>query len=132
MPKLGTVALIGVSGRRYEFAVYLREDAFKPLGAVYFLAKRIPFAEAEAEYTWIYVGESADISQRPLAGKHKPCIDATRQTASASTWRMTRMFGPPPWPISPGPMTRRAIAIRPGPRSHRGRPGNYGPDRPLP
>ena len=76
MPKLGTVALIGVSGRRYEFAVYLREDAFKPLGAVYFLAKRIPFAEAEAEYTWIYVGESADISQRPLAGKHKPCIDS--------------------------------------------------------
>jgi hypothetical protein len=30
MPKLGTVALIGVSGRRYEFGVYLREDAFKP------------------------------------------------------------------------------------------------------
>src|SRR5712691_9898995 len=76
MPKLGTVALIGVSGRRYEFAVYLREDAFKPLGAVYFLAKRIPFAEAEAEYTWIYVGESADISQRPLAGKHMHGIDA--------------------------------------------------------
>jgi len=74
MPKLGTVALIGASGRRYEFAVYLREDAFKPLGAVYFLAKRIPFAEDEAEYTWIYVGESGDISQRPLSPKHKPCI----------------------------------------------------------
>ena len=43
---------------------------------MYFLAKRIPFAEAEAEYTWIYVGESTDISQRPLAGKHKPRIDA--------------------------------------------------------
>ena len=25
MPKLGTVALIGVSGRRYEFGVYPRE-----------------------------------------------------------------------------------------------------------
>jgi hypothetical protein len=76
MPKLGTVALIGASGKRYEFSVYLREDAFKPLGAVYFLAKRIPFAEGEAEYTWIYVGESGDISQRPLSPKHKPCIDA--------------------------------------------------------
>ena len=76
MPKLGTVALTGESGKRYEFSVYLREDAFKPLRAVYFLAKRIPFAEAEAEYTWIYVGESADISQRPLSGKHKHCIDA--------------------------------------------------------
>ena len=33
MPKLGTVTLIGVSGKRYEFSVYLREDAFKPLRA---------------------------------------------------------------------------------------------------
>jgi hypothetical protein len=76
MPKLGTVALNGASGKCYEFSVYLREDAFKALGAVYFLAKRIPFAEAEAEYTWIYVGESADISRRPLADKRKPCVDA--------------------------------------------------------
>ena len=76
MAKLGTVLLTGVSGQRYEFGVYLREDAFKPVGAVYFLAKRIPFAEGEAEYTWIYVGESADVSQRPLAADHKPCIDA--------------------------------------------------------
>jgi len=76
MPKLGTVALTGASGKRYEFSVYLREDAFKALGAVYFLAKRIPFAEREAEYTWIYVGESGDISQRPLAGTQKPCVDA--------------------------------------------------------
>lgn len=76
MPKLGTVVLTGASGTPYEFSVYLREDAFKRLGAVYFLAKRIPFAEREAEYTWIYVGESGDISHRPLAGGQKPCIDA--------------------------------------------------------
>jgi hypothetical protein len=81
MPKLGTVALTGVSGKRYEFSVYLREDAFKPLGAVYFLAKRIPFAEREAEYTWIHVGESGDISQRPLAASQKPCIDAHEANA---------------------------------------------------
>src|SRR6202040_1271335 len=56
MPKLGRVALIGAWGKRYGFSVYLREDPFKPLAAVYFLAKRIPFAEGEAEYTWIYVG----------------------------------------------------------------------------
>jgi hypothetical protein len=76
MAKLGTVPLTGASGKRYEFSVYLREDAFKPFGAVYFLAKRIPIAEGEAEYTWIYVGESADISRRPLAEERKACIDA--------------------------------------------------------
>ncbi|TMJ50749.1 MAG: response regulator, partial [Alphaproteobacteria bacterium] len=76
MAKLGTFALVGASGRRYEFGIYLREDAFKPLGAVYFLAKRIPFAEREAEYTWIYVGEAADISRRPLAGEQEACVDA--------------------------------------------------------
>jgi len=76
MAKLGTFALVGAAGRRYEFGIYLREDAFKPLGAVYFLAKRIPFAEREAEYTWIYVGEAADISRRPLAGEQEACVDA--------------------------------------------------------
>jgi hypothetical protein len=76
MPKLGTVALTGASGKRYEFEVFLREDAFKAVGAVYFLAKRIPFAAGEAEYTWVYVGESADVSQRPLAAERKSCIDA--------------------------------------------------------
>ena len=33
MPKLGTVVLTGASGKQYEFSVYLREDAFKRLGA---------------------------------------------------------------------------------------------------
>ena len=33
-------------------------------------------ADGEAEYTWIYVGESADISRRPLAQDRKACIDA--------------------------------------------------------
>jgi hypothetical protein len=75
MPKLGSLELKGVSGRTYEFAVYPRSDVFKPLGAVYFHAKRIPFAEGEAEYTWIYVGESADISRRPFDPSHKACID---------------------------------------------------------
>jgi hypothetical protein len=75
MPKLGTVVLNGGSGRTYEFSVYPRHDAFKALGAVYALAKRIPIAEPEAEYTWIYIGETADISARPLAFDRKPCID---------------------------------------------------------
>ena len=75
MPKLGSLELTGASGRAYAFAVYPRADAFKPLGAVFFLAKRIPFAEGEAEYTWIFVGESADISRRPFDPAHKPCVD---------------------------------------------------------
>ncbi|HLN08326.1 MAG TPA: hypothetical protein VK281_05120 [Xanthobacteraceae bacterium] len=75
MPKLGTVSLAGLSGRSYELDVYPRADQFKSLGAVFVLAKRIPFAEREAEYTWIHVGETADMAQRPLAPSLKPCID---------------------------------------------------------
>jgi hypothetical protein len=75
MAKLGTIVLVGTSGERYEFGAYLREDAFKPIGAVYALAKRIPFAEREAEYTWIYIGETGDLSLRPLSPEHKACID---------------------------------------------------------
>jgi hypothetical protein len=75
MPKLGTVSLTGVSGMRYELDVYPRADQFKPLGAVFALAKRIPFAEGEAEYTWVHVGETADISHRPLAPSQESCID---------------------------------------------------------
>jgi hypothetical protein len=76
MAKLGTIVLIGISGERYQFGAYLREDAFKPVGAVYALAKRIPFAEGEAEYTWIYIGETGDLSVRPLSTEHKACLDA--------------------------------------------------------
>ncbi len=75
MPKLGTVLLKGVSGRDYELDVYPRADAFKPLRAVYVLAKRIPITGREAEYTWIFVGETDDISRRPFDEAHKSCID---------------------------------------------------------
>jgi hypothetical protein len=75
MPKLGTMRLNGASGKTYELEIFPRADLFKPLGAVYFLAKRIPFAEGEAEYTWIYVGQSEDISRRPFDESPKACID---------------------------------------------------------
>ncbi len=75
MAKLGSLELKGASGRSYEFEVHPRGDPFKPLAAVYFFAKRIPFAEHEAEYTWICVGETTDLSRRPLDVGRKPCID---------------------------------------------------------
>lgn len=75
MPKLGTVLLKGASGRAYELEVFPRADPFKPLGAVFFLAKRIPITERGAEYTWIYVGETHDLSRRPFDESHKSCID---------------------------------------------------------
>ena len=75
MPKLGSITLTGASGKTYELGVYPRADLFKHLGAVYALAKRIPHADG-ADYTWIYVGETADLSQRPLDAAHKACIDA--------------------------------------------------------
>ena len=75
MPKLGTVSVTGASGKHYELDVYPRADVFKPLGAVFFLAKRIPFAEGEAEYTWIYVGQTADLSRWSADGAPMACID---------------------------------------------------------
>jgi len=75
MAKLGTVSVMGASRQRYELSVYPSADQFKPLGAVFFLAKRIPFAEGEAEYTWVYVGETNDIS-RWSDGLPTTCIDA--------------------------------------------------------
>jgi len=75
MPKLGSLNLKGGSGRTYEFEIHPRGDAFKALAAVYFLAKRIPFAGREAEYSWIYLGETKDLSKRPFDDAQKPCID---------------------------------------------------------
>lgn len=75
MPKLATVTLKGASGKTYEFSVYPRANLFKPLGAVYFMAKRIPQPEGGGDYTWIYVGETADLSKRPFDDMHKACID---------------------------------------------------------
>jgi len=75
MAKLGSVSVAGASGRRYELGIYPRADVFKPLGAVFFLTKRIPFAEGEAEYTWIYVGETADLARWPDGAVPMTCID---------------------------------------------------------
>ena len=75
MAKLGTVSVTGASGQRYEWSVYPSADQFKPLGAVFLMAKRIPFAEGEAEYTWVYVGETDDLS-RWSDGVPTACIDA--------------------------------------------------------
>jgi hypothetical protein len=75
MPKLGKVVLQGASGIRYEFGVYTRSDIFKPIAAVYFLAKRIPQGPDHADYSWIYVGHAEDISKRPFEQKRKACID---------------------------------------------------------
>jgi hypothetical protein len=75
MPKLGTVMVTGTSGKTYELDVYPRADAFKPLGAVVLLAKRIPFAEGEAEYTWIHVGATADLATAPVDATQQTCID---------------------------------------------------------
>ena len=74
MPKLGTVSLKGRSEKAYEFAVYPRADVFKPLGAVYVLAKRIPRPQG-GDYTWVFLGQTADISKRPFDETHKACID---------------------------------------------------------
>jgi len=74
MSKLGTITLTGESGKKYEFAIYPRSDSFKALGAVYVQSKR-EIQDGKGDHTFIYVGETGDLSDRPLNHHRKACFD---------------------------------------------------------
>jgi hypothetical protein len=75
MAKLGTVTFTGQSGQEYVFTVYSRDTEFKALGAVYFMTTRQPDGKGGVSHTRIYVGETGDLSDRPLNHERKPCFD---------------------------------------------------------
>jgi hypothetical protein len=74
MSKLGTITLTGASGKKYEFAVYPRSDTFKAMGAVYVQSKR-EIENGKKVHTFIYVGQTGDLSDRPLNHHRKACFD---------------------------------------------------------
>ncbi len=75
MTKLASITLKGESGAEYQFNVYPRSDSFKALGAVYFVTKRTVGADGNGTHKWIYVGETGDLSSRPLNHHRKACFD---------------------------------------------------------
>ena len=81
MARLSTMTLTGASGAEYAFNVYPRSDTFKALGAVYFMSVRTVKTDGTGSHTWVYVGETGDLSKRPLNHHRKACFD--RQGANA-------------------------------------------------
>jgi hypothetical protein len=73
--KLATITLTGKSGAKYAFNVYPRTDTFNDVGAVYFMTERVEDAKGIGTHTWIYVGETGDLSGRPLNHHRKKCFD---------------------------------------------------------
>jgi hypothetical protein len=75
MAKLATIELTGKSGAQYHFNVYRRTDTFNSIGAVYFMTKRVIGSDGNGTHTFIYVGETGDLSARPLNHHCLDCFD---------------------------------------------------------
>jgi len=71
MASLGTITLAGESGRTYEFHIYKRSTTFKPTGAIYVMSK----ISKAGTYDLIYIGETGDLSKRPLSHHRTSCFD---------------------------------------------------------
>jgi hypothetical protein len=63
MAKLDSMGLVGSSGQQYSFRVYVWENKFKPLAAVYVVAERTAEPSQSPRYRPLYVGETEDLSR---------------------------------------------------------------------
>ncbi|WP_127568867.1 hypothetical protein [Glycocaulis alkaliphilus] len=75
MAKYGTIEFAGASGASYMFTAYSRDTNFNAVGAVYFVTKRSPNGPGRFSHAEIYVGETGDLSDRPLNHHRKDCFD---------------------------------------------------------
>ena len=75
MSKLSTITLTGKSKIPYTFNVYPRSDTFKALGAVYVMSRRTLKPDGTGDHSFIYIGETGDLSNRPLNHHRKGCFD---------------------------------------------------------
>ena len=75
MAKFRTVTYTGESGSKYTFTAYSRDSDFNAVGAVYFITRRTGNDEGGYSHTKIYVGETSDLSSRPLSHHRKECFD---------------------------------------------------------
>jgi hypothetical protein len=78
MAKLGTITLTGQSRTTYAFNVWPREDRFAAIGAIYFMTLRKEKTDGSGTHTFIYVGETGDLSDRPLNHHRQACFDKHR------------------------------------------------------
>ncbi len=76
MAKVGNgMAVKGKSGQSYSFAVYTRDTEFKALGALYLMSKRTPKPDGGGSHQFLYIGQTGDLSNRPLNHHKKSCFD---------------------------------------------------------
>ena len=75
MPKIGTMKVSGNSGNEYAFDLYRIEITFKALGAVYIITKRVAKSEGGGSHTYLYVGETGDLSTLFNDHHKQPCFD---------------------------------------------------------
>jgi hypothetical protein len=71
MSSLGTINLTGKSGTQYAFNIYERSQKFKDVGAIYVMSK----INSALRYSLIYIGETGDLSIRPLNHHRTACFD---------------------------------------------------------
>lgn len=64
MSVLATLAITGASGKQYDFEAYSWGTTFNPLGAVYVVTKRTVDANNKGYHTYIYIGQTGDLSER--------------------------------------------------------------------
>jgi hypothetical protein len=93
VPKIGNIALTGKSGRQYSFEVFARTTEFRAVGAVYLQSKRTPTVNGGGSHDFIYIGQTSNLSDRPLNHHKKACFDREAQTVSLCIWRRTNRSG---------------------------------------
>jgi hypothetical protein len=76
MSKIADANWAGQSGTKYAFQIYPLNTTFKPLGAVYVISKRTPKPNGGANHTFIYIGQTGDLSTR-FDDHHKEACFAT-------------------------------------------------------
>ncbi|MEZ5972661.1 MAG: hypothetical protein R3C31_12700 [Hyphomonadaceae bacterium] len=74
-----TTILTGGSGRQYQFAIVPRGTTFQAKPGVYVMARER--AGVPNGYEFCFVGETADLSKRPLSPDKQPCFNRFGVTA---------------------------------------------------
>jgi len=75
MTRLATITLKGESGTKYELSVYPRSNTFNAEGAVYLMTRRTVTADGGGTHRGLYLGETDDLSDRPLNYECRHCWD---------------------------------------------------------
>jgi len=75
MAKIGTMKVDSKSGTVYAFDLYPVGTSFKELGAVYIITKRTPKSDGGGSHTYLYVGETGDLSTRFDDHHKQECFD---------------------------------------------------------